>query len=265
VTEEPERARSTLSGSGEPGNTQPERILARDRAGEVISYTPEEFGVGPSGWRGKILTVRRRMASTALQGLLVVVLVALVALGYRGEHDPSPGAWVAPALALALFINSGGKLRTERRAHALRQRHGLPAPAVDLTEESLAAGENSAAATGKKGMRKSFYRRSIETEAAKQGLTPQEYGVYKGSRGSVIKPYNTPGALLFLAILMTPFALFSSGAFLWLIRNGEGPGGEGWFALVISWVFTVWAWRYVYVEWRARYLRRKNGKTLKSD
>ena len=47
--------------------------------------------------------------------------------------------------------------------------------------------------------RKGYYKRQIQLEAERQGLTPEEYGVYKGSTGSVIKPVNSAGGLLFLS------------------------------------------------------------------
>ena len=51
--------------------------------------------------------------------------------------------------------------------------------------------------------RKGYYRQQVELEAAEQGLTTEEYGVYKGSTGSAVKPVNSTSGLLVLSILIT--------------------------------------------------------------
>ncbi|GGH92885.1 hypothetical protein GCM10007170_12470 [Arthrobacter liuii] len=48
-----------------------------------------------------------------------------------------------------------------------------------------------------------YYRRHVEQGAARQGLTVEEYGVYKGDAGSAVKPINSAGGPLFLTILIT--------------------------------------------------------------
>ncbi|ALO65964.1 hypothetical protein AS189_04975 [Arthrobacter alpinus] len=51
--------------------------------------------------------------------------------------------------------------------------------------------------------RKGFYKSEVEREAFRQGLTVEEYGVYKGSVGSSVKPVNSAGGLLAISLLLT--------------------------------------------------------------
>ena len=111
--------------------------------------------------------------------------------------------------------------------------------------------------------RKGYYKRQVELEAAKQGLTVEEYGVYKGSTGSAIKPINSAGGLLFLAILIS---LFSSVVVIIGVKLLIDNEVTSWvelifgFAIVLSVVPTSWA--YYLKERKAVRLRRASGKTL---
>lgn len=116
---------------------------------------------------------------------------------------------------------------------------------------------------GPPARRKGYYKRQIELEAAKQGLTPEEYGVYKGSTGSAIKPINSAGGLLFLAILITLFSALVVGAAV-LLLTGEGV--SNWVQFVISCAIVVvlvpTSWAYYFKERKAARLRKAAGKTL---
>jgi hypothetical protein len=111
--------------------------------------------------------------------------------------------------------------------------------------------------------RKGYYRRQIELEAAKQGLTVEEYGVYKGSTGSAIKPINSAGGLLFLAILISLVSAVVVGAAITLVT---GEGVTNWpqfiFACAIVLVLVPTSWAYYLKERKAVRLRKAAGKTL---
>ena len=114
------------------------------------------------------------------------------------------------------------------------------------------------------GRRKGYYRQQVELEAAKQGLTIDEYGVYKGDAGSAIKPINTAGGLLFLSILIT---LIMTVVFVLLVKLFvDGTEVVDWGKIVFAVAFGVWiiptSWRYYFKERKALRLRRAAGKTL---
>ncbi|AUZ35535.1 hypothetical protein C3B78_14460 [Arthrobacter sp. PGP41] len=111
--------------------------------------------------------------------------------------------------------------------------------------------------------RKGYYKRQVELEAARQGLTPEEYGVYKGSTGSVIKPINSAGGLLFLAILISVFSAVVVGAAIILLT---GEGVTNWVQFIIGCAVVVFlvptSWAYYFKERKATRLRKAAGKTL---
>lgn len=111
--------------------------------------------------------------------------------------------------------------------------------------------------------RKGFYQTQIELEAKRQGLTVEEYGVYKGSAGSVIKPINSTGGLLFLAILIS--AICSLVLVLGIIVVTT-PGTHNWVQVVIAFAVALLlpptAWSYYFKERKASRLRRASGKTV---
>ncbi|WP_285244898.1 hypothetical protein [Pseudarthrobacter sp. fls2-241-R2A-127] len=116
---------------------------------------------------------------------------------------------------------------------------------------------------GPPARRKGYYKRQIELEAGKQGLTPEEYGVYKGSTGSAIKPINSAGGLLFLAILIS---LFSGVVVVAAIILLTGEGVTNWvqfvFGCAIALVLVPTSWAYYFKERKAVRLRKAAGKTL---
>lgn len=110
---------------------------------------------------------------------------------------------------------------------------------------------------------KGYYKRQIELEAAKQGLTVEEYGVYKGSTGSAIRPINSAGGLLVLAVLISLFSSVVIVAGVGLLIDNKVTNWVQWiigFAIVLFVVPTSWA--YYFKERKAVRLRRASGKTL---
>ena len=112
--------------------------------------------------------------------------------------------------------------------------------------------------------RKGYYARQVEAEAARQGLTVEEYGVYKGDVGSVVKPVNSAGGLLFLSILITLIMTVVAVLLVKLVVDGtEEPN---WGQIVFAVAFGLWivptAWAYYFKERKAARLRKQNGKTI---
>ncbi|MDP9984542.1 hypothetical protein J2W14_003968 [Pseudarthrobacter oxydans] len=116
---------------------------------------------------------------------------------------------------------------------------------------------------GRRSRRKGYYKRQIELEAAKQGLTVEEYGVYKGSAGSVIEPINSAGGLLFLAILISLFSSVAVVAGVVTLINNEVTS---WVELIVGFAIVLFvvptSWAYYLKERKAVRLRRASGKTL---
>ena len=113
------------------------------------------------------------------------------------------------------------------------------------------------------------YKNLAEQDALRRGLTPEEYGVYKGSEGSVVKPVNSAGGLLILSIILTVIALFLIYLIGVLIAQslGSAPVVEGdsevtpvmWIFIIGYFVFPVWSWMYYIKERRAQTLRVQRG------
>lgn len=111
--------------------------------------------------------------------------------------------------------------------------------------------------------RKGYYKRQIELEAKRQGLTVEEYGVYKGSVGSVIKPINSAGGLLFLAVLISLFSgVVLCGAVILLTGDQTIDVVQLVIALVIVLLLVPTAWAYYLKERKASRLRRASGKSV---
>ena len=116
---------------------------------------------------------------------------------------------------------------------------------------------------GRRPRRKGYYKRQIELEAAKQGLTVDEYGVYKGSVGSGVKPINSAGGLLFLAVLISIFSgVVVVASIKLLIDNEVTSWVEFIFSLVTVLFLVPTSWAYYLKERKAVRLRRASGKTL---
>ncbi|PSL37625.1 hypothetical protein CLV49_1232 [Labedella gwakjiensis] len=106
-------------------------------------------------------------------------------------------------------------------------------------------------------------------DAERRGLTPEEYGVYKGDVGSIVTPVNSAGGLLFLAVLLSvinAFVLVLVGVLIAqangiLARNPDDSdlGPVEWGFLVLSLLSVPVAWRYYLIERRAQKLRVSRG------
>lgn len=111
--------------------------------------------------------------------------------------------------------------------------------------------------------RKGYYKRQIELEAARQGLTVEEYGVYKGSTGSAIEPIHSAGGLLFLAGLIS---LFSGVVVVFGVGLLIDSKVTNWVQLIIGFAVVLFvvptSWAYYLKERKAVRLRRASGKTL---
>lgn len=115
----------------------------------------------------------------------------------------------------------------------------------------------------RRGRRKGYYARQIEAEAERQGLTVEEYGVYKGDVGSAVKPINSAGGLLFLSMLITICMSASAVFFIQAIIGGQDLD---WGQIVITVLVGLWlvptAWFLYFKERKASRLRKQNGKTI---
>jgi hypothetical protein len=106
-------------------------------------------------------------------------------------------------------------------------------------------------------------------DAQRRGLSMQDYGVYKGSTGSVVKPVNSARGLLILSIILTVLGV----ALLALI--GSSIAQElGYLArpenytelspvmaifLGLTFIFPVWSWIMYAKESRAQKSRLSKG------
>lgn len=108
-----------------------------------------------------------------------------------------------------------------------------------------------------------FQRREVEDAAAKQGITPEEYGNYKGRYPGVAQPVRSAGAILALSILVTLIsAVITVGAVLSVLRVSEVEPWKLIIMAVASWVATFFGWRSFSIEHRAQKLRKARGITL---
>jgi hypothetical protein len=119
------------------------------------------------------------------------------------------------------------------------------------------------------GRRRGYYARLSEADAAARGLTPEEYGVYKGRAGSFVLPVNSAGGLLFISITLTAFAVVI-GIVLAVIAARDAsllPPDENstpwepymWVVYVGFLAFPVWSWFSYAKERRAQKLRISRG------
>lgn len=108
-----------------------------------------------------------------------------------------------------------------------------------------------------------FQRREVEDAAAKQGITPEEYGNYKGRYPGVAQPVRSAGAILAPCIFVTAIsAIITVGAVLSVLRVSDV---EPWKLIVVApvlWVVTFFGWRSFRIEHRAEKLRKARGILL---
>jgi len=100
-----------------------------------------------------------------------------------------------------------------------------------------------------------IYRRAENGEMV--GYTPAEYGVRKDDGGGLVKPVNSSGGLLFLAILAS---LFAGGVAYGLVRIAlDGTWnilGEVWWVVPVGILVPLAAWSAFAKERRAEKLRK---------
>lgn len=108
-----------------------------------------------------------------------------------------------------------------------------------------------------------FQRREVEIAAAKQGLTPEEYGNYKGRYPGVAQPVRSAGAILTLCILVTVISvIITVGAVRSLIHASDVEPWKLIVVAVVLWVVTFFGWRSFRIEHRAEKLRKARGLLL---
>ena len=120
------------------------------------------------------------------------------------------------------------------------------------------------------------WKRRAQADAARRGLTPEEYGVYKGNFGSAVLPINSAGGLLGISITLSAIGVFVLIGIGIIIAQSAGlvPVVEGdteftpvmWFFVVIFYASIPVSWRYYAKERRAQKLRLSRGlpRTLRS-
>lgn len=111
------------------------------------------------------------------------------------------------------------------------------------------------------------WEKRAQADAEARGLTREEYGVYKGDYGAVVKPVNSAGGLLAIAIILTIIAVFLlSLLVLSIVAPGDNPnnafGPTFVFTAVIGVGLAAVAWGYFLKEYKAARLRKARGKSL---
>ncbi|MBF4619259.1 hypothetical protein ITJ44_14375 [Clavibacter sp. VKM Ac-2873] len=106
-------------------------------------------------------------------------------------------------------------------------------------------------------------------DAARRGLTREEYGVYKGSVGSAVEPVNSAGGLLVISIALTVWMSFVLVLVGIVIAQEAGiiarPADATtltpveWFFGAVTFAVVPWSWRLYVVERRAQKLRLERG------
>ncbi|WP_374946399.1 hypothetical protein [Agreia sp.] len=106
-------------------------------------------------------------------------------------------------------------------------------------------------------------------DAEQRGLDPEEYGVYKGSEGSLVKPVNSASGLLTLSIILTVVMAAVTVFIGFIVAQSLGlvPAAPGdsevtpvmWFFVIIAYAAPVWSWVYYARERRAQKVRIARG------
>lgn len=114
-----------------------------------------------------------------------------------------------------------------------------------------------------------YYKRLAQEDAARRGMSPDEYGVYKGSEGSLVKPVNSAGGLLIISIVLTVIAvgviilmgviIAQSAGLLPVAPDSTALSPVMWVVMIGYFVFPVWSWLYYAKERRAQKLRVARG------
>ncbi|MDO5745654.1 MAG: hypothetical protein Q4P23_14460 [Micrococcaceae bacterium] len=172
---------------------------------------------------------------------------------------PVIGAVVVPAIALVVAIINALRLFSSARR---RNRADI---------------QGAAPSAGPRESVPGMYEELVLNDASRRGLSPEEYGVYKGSVGSAFTPVNSAGGLLFISLLLTvimTFVLVLIGVLIGqnaglIDRNPDsGPlGPVQWFVVACTFLAPVASWHYYRVERRAQKLRISRGlpKTVRES
>ncbi|GGE95159.1 hypothetical protein [Mycetocola zhadangensis] len=102
------------------------RYLRRAYNGELVSYLPEEYGVGRNGLGPKIHTVWGHAVLVVCE---IIALVAVFSAFQFGGGELSGGVLFAFGFFLLVTAYSAWNLIKEAKATILRRQRGLPTPA----------------------------------------------------------------------------------------------------------------------------------------
>ncbi|RLQ84210.1 hypothetical protein D9V28_08305 [Mycetocola zhadangensis] len=106
------------------------RYLRRAYNGELVSYLPEEYGVGRTGLGPKIHTVWGHAVLVAAEIAILALFFWALGAGVGAGHTDVPGGlWVVFGLWVLLIGYSTWNLVKEAKATSLRRQRGLPTPA----------------------------------------------------------------------------------------------------------------------------------------
>ncbi|GAB3544484.1 hypothetical protein GCM10027404_01270 [Arthrobacter tumbae] len=123
-------ARAKAAHEEQIGRTGEKRVLMRAINGELVSYTPEEYGVGRLGLGPRINTRWGHLVYVLAIAAVIAVFLYLPLQGLLVEGDTETiGFLVIPALLIVLEAYAVRNLIREWRAHKLREERGLPRPA----------------------------------------------------------------------------------------------------------------------------------------
>lgn len=123
-------ARTTEAHEEHVRRTGEKRVLMRAVTGELVSYTPEEYGVGRLGLGPRINTRWGHLVYVSAIAAIIGIFIYLPLEKLLAEGDSGTmGFLVVPALLIVLEIFAVRNLIREWRAHKLRKERGLPRPA----------------------------------------------------------------------------------------------------------------------------------------
>ena len=106
------------------------RYLRRANNGELVSYLPEEYGVGRTGLGPKIYTVWGHAVLVTLEIVSLAALFWAFQFGARnGGGESTAGVWFGFGLFILVTGYSTWNLVKEAKATLLRRQRGLPTPA----------------------------------------------------------------------------------------------------------------------------------------
>jgi hypothetical protein len=107
-----------------------------------------------------------------------------------------------------------------------------------------------------------FQQREIEHAAAQQGLTPEEYGLYRGNYPGPISPVQSATAILVIACFITLIAVFIGARCVLGMATGSSPGLAVIALALGMWIPVYFVWRSFRIQRRAEKLRRARGLAI---